>query len=97
MAYQALETGKSEYLRSLLQPFTLGTDIRIRHTSDVFRLKEPRCNTDLSFRVFKNCAPRLYNKLPRSVKISDNVDVFKKRLKTFLFCDSYDLKENYTL
>ena len=82
--------------------FTLGTDIRIRHTSDVFRLKEHRCNTDLVFRAFTNYAPRLYNKLPRSVKISDNVDVFKKRLRTFLFCDCYDLqdltiKENYAL
>ena len=100
LTYQALEIGKPEYLRSLLQPFTLGNDIKIRHISDMFRLKEPKCNTDLGFRGFNNCAPRLYNKLPRSVKISDNVDVFKKRLKTFLFCDCYDLqdltiKENY--
>ena len=74
----------------------------IRHTCDVFRLKEPRCNTDLGLTAFKNCAPRLYNELPSSVKISDNVNVFKKRLRTFLFCDCYDLqdltiKQTYTL
>ena len=34
----------------------------------------------------------LFNSLPRSVKDSGNLNVFKKRLKTFLFSECYDLQ-----
>ena len=40
-------------------------------------------------RAFSNAAPRLWNPLPDHVKRSDNVDIFKCRLKTHLFKLSY--------
>ena len=37
---------------------------------------------------------RLLNSLPRSAKDSENLKVFKKRLKTYLFSECYD-RDNY--
>ena len=30
-------------------------------------------------------APELWNKLPREIKLCDDIDSFKKKLKTYLF------------
>ena len=65
----------------------------LRHSDVLHRLNEPRCNYELGFRAFKNCAPRLYNKLPESVKNSENIKTFKRKLKTYLFTDCYDLED----
>ena len=64
------------------------------------RLTEPRFNTEMGRRAFEKSAPRLYNKLPESVKTADMLELFKKRLKSYLFAKCYDTKsmtinENY--
>ena len=38
-------------------------------------------------------APTLYNKLPVVIKDSENINQFKKRLKTYLFGESYDMNQ----
>ncbi len=38
-------------------------------------------------------APRLYSKLPDNIKNSENLQMFKKKLKTHLFTECYDLNE----
>ena len=43
--------------------------------------------------MFKYSAPRLFNELPNNVKCSDNTVTLKKRLKTFIFMDCYDIDE----
>ena len=91
LTFQAMMTGKPEYIRKLLTPFNINTSIVVRHASEEHRLFEPRSETDIGFRAFKMSAPRLYNKLPKDVKDSPNITLFKKRLKTFLFTDCYDL------
>ena len=63
----------------------------IRYSHDPHRLNEPRMNKEIGTRSFKYSAPRLFNSLPRSVKDSGNLKVFKKSLKTFLFNECYDL------
>ena len=37
-----------------------------------------------SARYFSNCAPRLWNDLPRKIRFSASVDIFKSHLKTYL-------------
>ena len=66
--------------------------VSIRYSHDPHRLNEPRMNKETGTRSFKYNAPRLFNSLPRSVKDSGNLNVFKKRLKTFLFSECYDLE-----
>ena len=43
-------------------------------------------------RSFTHAAPALFNKLPSSVRNSPSVEVFKNRLKSFLFSDAFDHK-----
>ena len=74
----------------------------LRHETEVHRLIEPRFNTELDCRAFEKNAPRLYNKLPEIVKTADTLELFKKRLKTYLFAECYDqntktINENYVL
>ena len=42
-------------------------------------------------RTFSYCAPKLWNGLPKSLKESETVTIFKKKLKTFLFRDYFNL------
>ena len=53
-----------------------------------------RCNTALAHNsVFSSTGPNLWNMLPYDIKCSNDLDieVFKTKLKTFLFNVSYDL------
>ena len=43
--------------------------------------------------TFQYSAPRLYNKLPVVIEDSENINQFKKRLKTYLFGESYDMNQ----
>ena len=53
-----------------------------------------RCNTAIAHNsAFSSTGPRLWNMLPNDIKTSSNLDVFKARLKTFLFSLSYDLHQ----
>ena len=50
-----------------------------------------RCNTAIVHNsAFSSTGPRLWNMLPNDIKTSSNLDVFKTRLKSFLFSLSYD-------
>ena len=93
LAFQVIHHNKPAYLSGLLKVFRTDSDMVLRHNTEPHRLHEPRVNHELGFRAFENCAPRLFNKLPISVKNTDNIDVFKKRLKTYLFSEAYDLRE----
>lgn len=93
MAYQALNFGKPEYIRALLEDFHIDTDMILRHGTVIHRLNEPRYNLELGFRAFEKSVPRLYNKLPETIKCSNTIDIFKKKLKTHLFSACYDLDD----
>ena len=93
MTYLALNTDRPRYLKDYLMPFSVATDVILRHSMDRHRLLEPRANLELGMRAFENSAPRLYNKLPQDIKESGNIEVFKKGLKTYLFRTCYDLEE----
>ncbi|KAK3858451.1 hypothetical protein Pcinc_035366 [Petrolisthes cinctipes] len=75
----------------MIVDFGIDSDIVLRHGEDVNRPMEPRFYREAGRRAFVNCSPRLYNDLPANVKAAETVDIFKKRLKTFLFTDAYDL------
>ena len=90
-----MNTGKSEYIKDQLQRFECNANVAVRHAYDEHRLLEPRCNTEIGARSFKYSAPILYNRLPSHVKCSENVNIFRKRLKTYLFVDCYDMENMY--
>ena len=68
-----------------LAPGYLQDMIRYNHHGHSMKLVVPNTNTKDGLRSFSSAGPRLYNNLPKSVKESDCISSFKKRLKTFLF------------
>ena len=93
LTYKALKFGEPKYLYEYLVPFELETSVTVRHASDRHRLFEPRTSRCIGERSFQYSAPRLYNKLPVEIKDSENINQFKKRLKTYLFGESYDMNQ----
>ena len=91
LAYQALMFDKPRYLRNKLMDFRPGTVVHLRHSDEIFRLEEPRSNLNVGCRAFCRSAPRLFNRLPLLVRQSPNCVIFKKRLKTHLFTECYDI------
>ena len=43
-------------------------------------------------RSFKYCAPHLYNTLPKTIRQLDNIEIFKKKLKTYIFSETFDFE-----
>ena len=91
LSFQALKFGKPKYIRDMLKDFQPGTISVLRHSDHQFRLDEPRCNMEIGFRAFQISVPRLINKLPNDIKSSPSIQVFKRKLKTYLFKNAYDL------
>ena len=81
LMFKALNGLAPPYLQELVQYQLHG------HT---LKLNVPRVNSKYGSRALSVVGPKLYNSLPSSVKEADNVEQFKKHLKTFLFklCDS---------
>ena len=79
LVFKALYYGEPSYLRDLLSVIPPERGLR---SSDTLTLVEPLPVTGVSFieRAFQYSAPRLFNKLPRNVRKSPTVTIFKTRL-----------------
>ena len=55
---------------------------------DYLLLATKKVNTVYGRRTFEYAGPKLWNALPLDVRTEENIDVFKKRVKTILFADS---------
>ena len=93
MTFKVLKYGQPRYLAEMLKRPAAHPGAILRSEDDHLRLEEPVAVEQSSFsdRSFSYVAPRLYNRLPLSVRQLTSVDSFKKQLKTFLFLRSYDL------
>ena len=49
------------------------------------KLIEYKCNGRFGNRAFIRMGPKMWNVLPKQIRTEENVDVFKKKLKTYLF------------
>ena len=89
LVHKALSFGQPRYLTDLLHVREVTRDLR---ASTVRTLEEPIISRSLfSNRCFSYCAPRLYNSLPVELRNVNCVETFKKRLKTFIFSEAYDV------
>ena len=94
LTYLALKTHNPRYLWRKLHKFILPENsAQTRHSQDPHRLEEPSANLNIGTRAFAHSAPRLYNKLPNYIKDSETIAIFKKKLKTYLFNDCYDVRD----
>ena len=94
LAHTAIVTGKPVYILEMLNQRQPRTGTNTRSDTDSRKLVEPRCFTNLGFRAFRSAAPRLYNKLPSAIRMVDNLASFKKKLKTHLFSEVYDIQDS---
>ena len=93
LTYKALMKNRPRYIYEKLTRYETGHIMNTRVAVDPERLLEPRCNLEMGARMFSYSAPRIYNKLPLYVRQASNIELFKKRLKTFLFGQCYDHNE----
>ena len=64
----------------------------LRSSRDHLHLEEPNFNMkSYGQRAFSVAAPRLWNKLPFETQACSDVNLFKSKLKTFLFKKVYDI------
>ena len=64
----------------------------MRTSVDPYRLVEPRAVMGIHFseRAFSCAAPRLFHRLPPSLKTLDSIESFKSKIKMHLFERAYD-------
>jgi len=57
----------------------------LRSSVDTSLLTVPRCKLSAASRGFRVAAPTVWNSLPRDIRESDCISIFRRRLKTFYF------------
>lgn len=82
LTYKALSTSTPTYIHALLTPYIPPRCLR---SSSTGLLAEPRCRTVMGSRAFHASAPKEWNRLPLSLRSSNSLPSFKKRLKTHYF------------
>ena len=95
IVFKALKFNQPSYIRELLHPLTYDSTIGLRSTDDRCRLHEPRAVGERGFanRSFSYMAPRLYNKLPISLRHVESLDAFKSQLKAVMFSRAYNVSD----
>ncbi len=87
LTYKALHGLASYYLCNLLLPYSPPCSLR---SSDSCLLIVPRYRlSSMGGRSFSVVAPKLWNSLPRSLCLANNLSEFKSLLKTHLFSECY--------
>ena len=82
--YKSLLTTLPQYISSLFQQQR--TSYSLRSTSAPSYVI-PKSRKQAGFKSFQSLAPRLWNKLPTSLRNCTSLDLFKNHLKTYL-CNS---------
>ena len=78
LVFKVIKTGKPKYLASLLEHHSAETGVATRNQQNPHRLNEPRVNNKWGKRSFYYNAPRMFNRLPNSLKDIQNEERFKK-------------------
>ena len=104
ITFKALKFNQPSYIRELLSFSFHESTLGLRSEDDPYRLHEPRAIGESGFanRSFSYIAPRLYNKLPITIKLIDSLNTFRSHLKAFLFSRAYvksglTVQEDYAL
>jgi len=82
LCYLAISFHQPVYLAHLIRPYSQSRSLR---SSTQSFLSVPPHNIDIAARRFSVAAPTLWNSLPLSCRTAPSVNIFKNRLKTFLF------------
>ncbi len=83
LVYKALNNIAPIYISEMLIP-KQSSDRWTLRSDGLLHIPKTNCKT-LGDRAFAYAAPQLWNSLPLDIRNCENISVFKKRLKTFLF------------
>ena len=90
ITFKTLNGSGPRYLEDILKFYHQSRTLR--SSRDHLRLEEPNFNMKTyGQRAFSVAAPRLWNKLPFEIRACSDVNLFKSKLKTFLFKKAYDI------
>ena len=90
LVYKALNNIAPIYISEMLIPKQSSDRWTLRSDGQgLLYIPKTNCKT-LGDRAFAHAAPQLWNSLPLDVRNCENISVFKKRLKTFLFNKAYN-------
>jgi len=88
LTFKCLHNLAPHYISDLVAPYH---PTRVLRSADKNLLIEPSVNTvRYGERRFTFCAPKLWNSLPNFIRECDEVESFKRNIKTFLFKEAYD-------
>ena len=87
ITYKAMHGLAPEYLKDIIDMKQNNTTYSLQSNDSSFNLKAPSIKTfkTLGDRCFMIAAPKLWNALPQELREETSVDLFKRRLKTYLF------------
>ena len=86
--FNCLNNKAPRYLSELLLSYRPKRNLR---SSKSHLIKENRVKTKYGSRAFENCGPLLWNSLPVNIRKTTCIIDFKKKLKTVLFQQAYNL------
>ena len=90
LSFKSIEWLRPHYLEDILKFYHQSRTLR--SSRDHLRLEEPNFNMKTyGQRAFSVAAPRLWNKLPFEIRACSDVNLYKSKLKTFLFKNVYDI------
>ena len=88
LMYKCIKGSAPQYLSEIV----IKDHGRSLRSATLNNLPTVRCNTAIAHNsAFSSTGPRLWNMLPIDIKSSNDLEVFKTKLKIFLFNISYDL------
>ncbi len=91
ITWKCLHDQAPPYLRELIQ---IKQHQRVTRSNKSIVLFEPKTNLATGGdRAFRKVAPKLWNKLPEKIRVSETYETFKKHLKTHLFRASYHITD----
>ena len=87
--YKCVNDLSPDYLKQLLTPYVPRR--ALRSSSDKTALLKPKINyKSYGQRSFSYFAPLVWNRLPKTIREAGNLEIFKKKLKTYLFSSYFD-------
>lgn len=91
IVYKSLIGQTPSYISEMLKLKSVTHSHNLRSTGDSLLLQIPTCMTKVTLgdRAFYCGAPKLWNNLPLHIRNATSLDIFKNRLKTYLFCGFY--------
>lgn len=87
LVFKCLNGHAPQYLQDLLHHAAPERDLRSSQMTHL--LTCPRSTNSTCDRAFETHAPVIWNSLPEAVRAINNVNIFKKKLKTYLFTLAY--------